>query len=132
MAKILIESPIAFMLNETQQIKQEIENSKHVLIVFNNHENTDATAAALALSYLLEKNNKSVDIVCPDFTPTKNLNFLNGLKNIKPEFAHLQKLIIKVDVSQTKIVPDGYSLCQLDYAGFGHPSRWLVWMLLWW
>ena len=110
MAKILIKSPIAFMLNETQQIKQEIENSKHVLIVFNNHENTDATAAALALSYLLEKNNKSVDIVCPDFTPTKNLNFLNGLKNIKPEFAHLQKLIIKVDVSQTKIETLSYDI----------------------
>lgn len=98
------------MLNESQQIKTEIENSKHVLIVFNNHENSDATAAALALSYILGKMNKSVDIVCPDFAPTKNLGFLNGLKDIKSEMEHLQKLIIKVDVSQTKIETLSYDI----------------------
>ncbi len=98
------------MLNEIQQIKQEIENCRHVLIVFNNHENTDATASALALFSLLEKNNKSVDIACPNFTSSKNLGFLTGLKNIKSELEHLQKLIIKVDVSHAKIESLSYDI----------------------
>jgi len=98
------------MLNESQQIKQLIENAKHVLVVFNNHENIDATASALAWAYFLEKNNKSVDIVCPNFTISKNINFLNGVKNIKSKLEHLQKLIIKVDVSQTKIDSLSYDI----------------------
>ena len=98
------------MLNEIQQIKQELENCKHVLIVFNNHENTDATASALALFSFLEKNNKSVDIACPNFLPSKNLGFLVGLKNIKSELEHLQKLIIKVDVSHAKIESLSYDI----------------------
>ncbi len=98
------------MLNEIQQIKTEIENCKHVLIVFNNHENTDAAASALALFSFFEKNNKSVDIVCPNFSPSKNLNFLTGQKNIKPELEHLQKLIIKVDVSRAKIESLSYDI----------------------
>ncbi len=98
------------MLNEIQQIKQEIENCKHVLIVFNNHENTDAIASALALVSFLEKNNKSADIACPNFLPTKNLFFLTGLKNIKSKLEHLQKLIIKVDVSHAKIESLSYDI----------------------
>lgn len=98
------------MLNEIQQIKQEIENCRHVLIVFNNHENTDATASALALFSFLEKNNKSVDIACPNFLLSKNLAFLTGLKNIKTELEHLQKLIIKVDVSHAKIESLSYDI----------------------
>ncbi|MFA6547351.1 MAG: DHH family phosphoesterase [Candidatus Magasanikbacteria bacterium] len=98
------------MLNEIQQIKQEIENSRHVLIVFNNHENTDATASALALFSFLEKSHKSVDIACPNFLPAKNLSFLTGLKNIKSELEHLQKLIIKVDVSHAKIESLSYDV----------------------
>src|SRR3989339_451455 len=98
------------MLNEIQQIKQEIENCKHVLIVFNNHENTDATASALALFSFLDKNHKSVDIACPNFLPSKNIGFLSGLKNIKSELEHLQKLIIKVDVSHAKIESISYDI----------------------
>ncbi len=98
------------MLNEIQQIKQEIENCKHVLIVFNNHENADAIASALALASFLEKSNKSADIACPNFLPTKNLNFLIGLKNIKSKLEHLQKLIIKVDVSHAKIESLSYDI----------------------
>lgn len=98
------------MLNEIQQIKQEIENCKHVLIVFNNHENTDATASALALFSFLEKNHKSVDIACPNFLPSKNIGFLTGLKNIKSELEHLQKLIIKVDISHAKIESLSYDI----------------------
>jgi len=98
------------MLNEIQQIKQEIENCKHVLVVFNNHENTDATASALALFSFLEKNNKSVDISCPNFIPSKNLGFLSNLKKVKSELEHLQKLIIKVDVSHAKIESLSYDI----------------------
>ncbi|MFA6423715.1 MAG: DHH family phosphoesterase [Candidatus Magasanikbacteria bacterium] len=98
------------MLNEIQQIKQEIENCRHVLIVFNNHENTDAIASALALSSFFEKNHKSADIACPNFLPSKNLALLNGLKNIKSKLEHLQKLIIKVDVSHAKIESLSYDI----------------------
>lgn len=98
------------MLNENQQVKQIIESSRHILIVFNNPQNIDSLAGALALANLLTKNNKMVDIVCPNFCVTKNTEFLNGNKSIKSELEHLQKLIIKVDISKAKIESLSYDI----------------------
>jgi len=98
------------MLEEKQQFKQLIENSRHILVVFNNQENTDAIAAALALKNFLEKDKKSVDIVCNNFVPSKKLNFLNDIEKIKNDLNHLQKLIIKVDLKNTKVDTLSYDI----------------------
>ncbi len=98
------------MLNEKEQIKQAIETARHVLVIFDRSENTDALGAALALADFLEKDHKSVDIVCDDFTTSKNLEFLEGIKKVKPGLEHIQKFVIKVDVSQTKIDSISYDV----------------------
>lgn len=98
------------MLKEKDQIQQLIEDSRHVLVVFDNSENIDAIASSLALSYFLEKKNKAVDIACSDFIAPKNVGFLTGIKNIKTELTHLQKLIVKVDISNAKIENLSYDI----------------------
>ncbi len=98
------------MLNEKEQFKQLVSDSHHVLVVFDNSENIDAIASALALSQFLEKMNKAVDIACSDFVIPKNINFLEGVKNIKNELTHLQKLIVKVDISNAKIENLSYDI----------------------
>lgn len=98
------------MLNEKEQIKQAIETARHILVIFDRGENTDALSAALALADFLEKNHKSVDIVCDDFVASKNLDFLEGIKKIKPGLEHIQKFVIKVDVSQSKIDSISYDV----------------------
>ncbi len=98
------------MFDEKQQIQRLIADSRHILIVFSNTQNTDAIASGLALSYFLEKQNKAVDIVCTDFIASKNLNFLTNVKQIKSELTHLQKLIVKVDISNTQIENLSYDI----------------------
>ncbi len=98
------------MLNEKQQIKQAIETARHILVLFDRSENTDALGAALALADFLEKDHKSVDIVCDDFAVSKNLEFLEGVNKIKPGLEHIQKFVIKVDVSQSKIDSISYDV----------------------
>ncbi len=79
-------------------------------MIFDRSENTDALSAALALADFLEKDHKSVDIVCDDFVASKNLEFLEGIKKIKPGLEHIQKFVIKVDVSQSKIDSISYDV----------------------
>lgn len=98
------------MLNEKEQFKQAIEAARHVLVLFDRNENTDALGAALALADFLEKDHKSVDIICDNFVASKNLEFLEGIKKIKPGLDHIQKFVIKVDVSQTKIDSISYDV----------------------
>lgn len=98
------------MLNEYQQFKKVLDDSKHVLLVFGHSENTDALSGALAIAKLIEKQGKQADIACPNFVLPKNLQFLNGVEEIKSELTHLQKFIIKVDVSQTKIETISYDI----------------------
>lgn len=97
-------------LNEIQQLHQLIESSKHVLLVFNSSQNSDAICGALAWKKFLEKQHKQADIVCDNFRAPKNLKFLNDLADIRPEISHLQKFTIKVDVSNIKIDTLSYDI----------------------
>lgn len=98
------------MLNEKAQIKQAIDEARHILVIFDRNENTDALGAALALADFLEKDHKAVDIVCEDFAAAKNLEFLDGIKKVKSGLEHVQKFVIKVDVSQSKIDSISYDV----------------------
>lgn len=97
-------------LNEVQQLQKILESSKYVLLLFNSRDNGDALASALALKQFLEKQRKLADVACTDFTQPKNLNFLPGIETIKPTLANLQKFIIKVDVSKTKMESISYDI----------------------
>ncbi len=97
-------------LNEIEQLRQAIEKSQHILIVTNANHNTDSVCGGVALKKLLEKHRKQVDIVANGFVVPKNLNFLKGLEGIQPQLSHLQKFILKVDVSNVKIDTLSYDI----------------------
>jgi len=97
-------------LTEIQQLHHLIETSKYVLIVFNPTQNTDAICGALALKKFLEKQHKQADIVSENFTAPHNLRFMKGFENIRGEISHLQKFIIKVDVSNIKMDTLSYDI----------------------
>lgn len=97
-------------LNETQQIQKILEKSKYILLLFNSKDNGDALSSALAMKIFLEKQHKQADIICPDFTVQKSLNFLPLIQSIKPALSNLQKFIIKVDVSKAKMESLSYDI----------------------
>ena len=98
------------VLNTTQQLQQVLEKSKHILLVLPTEKNSDALAAALSLKLFLKKQYKQADIVADGFVMPKILKFLPGIEEIKPELTHLQKFIIKVDVSKAKIETLSYDI----------------------
>lgn len=97
-------------LNETEQLRQLIEKSGHILVVINSNQQTDAICAAMAWKKILEKHHKQVDIIADNFAVPKNLRFLNGLQDILPTISNIQKFILKVDVSNVKIDTLSYDI----------------------
>jgi phosphoesterase RecJ-like protein len=97
-------------LDETQQIREVIRKSHHILITFKKDYSIDAIASALALYLILKKQDKLVDIICSDFELPKNLKFLPQAKKISPEISNLQKFVISVDTSEDKIDEFSYNL----------------------
>ncbi|MEK7680445.1 MAG: hypothetical protein AAB348_00105 [Patescibacteria group bacterium] len=89
--------------NETQQLKHLIDSSKYILLALNSTQNIDSICAALAWKKFLEKIHKQADIVADNFVIPKNLKFLKNIEGVQPQISHLQKFIIKVDVSNIKI-----------------------------
>ncbi len=98
------------MLNTFEQLKKLLENSKSVLIVFATKNSEDCTAGALALKKYIKKMGKFSEIVAEDFKVQKQLNFLEGIEKIKPAITNLQKMIIKVDISRTKLETISYDV----------------------
>ena len=98
------------VLTINQQLHQLLENSQHVLLVFGQDKNPDAIAAALAMQNFLQKQFKQADIVSGGFSVPGTLKFLPGIGQIKPTLEHLQKFIIKVDVSKTNLDTISYDV----------------------
>lgn len=97
-------------LNEAQQLAHLLESSKHTLLVLNSNQNTDSICGAVALKKWLEKQNKQVDIIADNFVPPKNLAFIPGTETIQPQISHLQKFILKVDITHVKIDTLSYDI----------------------
>ena len=97
-------------LNEFQQFEQLVASSQHILVLFNSKDAGDALSSALALKNILEKQRKQIDIVSADFFVPKNLKFIPDIDSVKPALSHLQKFIIKVDVSKNQIDTISYDV----------------------
>lgn len=97
-------------LNEAQQLKHLLESGKHILLVLNSTQNTDSICGAVAWKKFLEKQNKQVDIIADNFVLPKNLKFIKGAEEIQPQISHLQKFILKVDVTHVKIDTLSYDI----------------------
>lgn len=89
-------------LTETQQIFELIKKSRSILITFKKDWTGDSLSSALALSRMLKKIDKRVDIVCQDFKPTNNVSFL-GATEVNNTIEGLQKFVISIDTSKTKV-----------------------------
>lgn len=97
-------------LNEPQQLASVFKSSKYILLLFNNQNNGDAIASAVALKLFLEKQHKQVDIASSEFISPKTFSFLPEIKAIKPALTQLQKFIIKVDVKRNPIETISYDI----------------------
>lgn len=97
-------------LNINQQIEKIIDQAHHILIVFRKDYTADSVASAQALYLLLKKMNKMIDVVCEDFSPAKNLNFLPTLDKVRKNLSNLQKFIISLDISKNPLDEFSYNL----------------------
>ena len=93
-----------------KQTLEALKRSEHALVTFRRDWSVDAVASALALARVLERRGKRVDVVAEGFVPNKSVGFLPGVDRIKPGFVQLQKFIISLDISKTKIDELSYDL----------------------
>ncbi len=84
--------------------------SKHLLITFRKEWNVDAVASALALAAFFEKRGKRVDVIADGFVAPKSIKFLPGVDRILPAFSHLQKFVISLNLSKSKIDELSYDI----------------------
>lgn len=98
------------MFSDNEQLKQMLKGAKNVLICFGPKYNIDALAGALALKSFLTASKKQTEIVCDGYEPIKNIKFLSQAETIKDKITNLQKLVIKVDLSDAKIDTLSYDI----------------------
>lgn len=87
-----------------------IQKSRLVLITFPPTGGGDAIAGALALKRMLKKSKVDADIVSQDFVVPSKLKFLLGIEEIKNKILHLNKFLIKLDVSKNQIEEFSYDI----------------------
>ena len=97
-------------LNEIEQLNHLLENSRHILLVINANQTIDSICGAMAWKKFLEKKHKQVDVVADNFVVPKILRFLKNLEDVQPQISHVQKFILKVDVSNVKIDTLSYDI----------------------
>jgi phosphoesterase RecJ-like protein len=97
-------------LNEIQQLQQLLDKSRHILLVLNSNQNIDSICGAIAWKKFLEKHNKQIDIIADNFVLPKNLKFMVRDQEIQSQISHLQKFILKVDVTNVKIDSLSYDI----------------------
>lgn len=90
-------------LTDIAQMKQLIEESKHILITFRRDADIDTIASAVALFAYLEKQGNRVDVVSSGFTLPNKISFLPNTTHIKHTFEQLQKLVVTIDIEKTGV-----------------------------
>lgn len=99
------------MLNLEQQIYNQLEKAKNILIAFSNQKGGDALSSALALSLILKKKGKAVDVVAPDDRSLREVfAFLPESEDIGSGLSNLRRFVVSVDISQAKVSQIRYSV----------------------
>lgn len=93
-----------------QQAFELLSRSTSVCIALPAHPSTDAVAAGLALSLLLEKIAKNVKVVASDFALPPSHQFLPKSKDILTNVMQLKKFIISLDVSKVAVEELSYDI----------------------
>ncbi|MBI2444196.1 MAG: hypothetical protein HYV42_03080 [Candidatus Magasanikbacteria bacterium] len=97
-------------LNDIEQIKQLVQESRYPLVLFEARAGGDAAGSALALYGYLKSAGQRPEIAASGWQLPRTLAWLPGANAIKPELTHLQKFIIKVDVSQAPVETLSYDV----------------------
>jgi nanoRNase/pAp phosphatase (c-di-AMP/oligoRNAs hydrolase) len=97
-------------LETHRQFAESLKRSSQALVTFRKEWTVDAAATALALARAIEARGKRADIVCDGFQAPKQFRFLPGIDRVQPAFRQLQKFVITLDVSKTKIDELSYDL----------------------
>lgn len=100
--KIFLEF-LGIMLSTREQVEEQIKKAEDILIAAPRDKNGDCLAGALALFLFLRRMEKNVDIVIENLEEKKSLSFLPGFGEIMDSPAAIQKLIVSLDISQTKV-----------------------------
>ena len=93
------------MISTEQQIFNQIERAKNILITFSIDWNGDALASALAFYLFLKKMNKNVDVAASRIDGQKNepYKFLPAFTDIKTSLDNLAKFIVSLDITNAKV-----------------------------
>jgi phosphoesterase RecJ-like protein len=91
------------MLNENQQIHEQINRAKEILITCKEYYSADSLAATLTIYKVLSKLGKRAQIAISNFVPQPQHNFLDGQMVIEDDLYHLKKFTIKVDTIKTPV-----------------------------
>jgi len=91
-------------------IRQSINQAKKVLITFKKDYTIDTVASALALSLFLKKLDKDVFVFCEKIEFPPEYYSLPNIEEIKNDYSFLEKSLISIDISKTKIKEFSYNL----------------------
>lgn len=92
------------MLTTRQQIFEQIEKSKRILITFAKNWDGDAVASALALYHVLKKMGKEPEVVAERYDAVGAVyRFLPGFADIRHELDNLRSFIVSLDISNAKV-----------------------------
>lgn len=104
------------MLNLEEQIINQINKAKNILIVFGSNPNGDAIASSLALFLFLKKINKKVSVASSltkkldkEKSPD-SLSFLPSYNLIEHNLKNLRKFIVSLNIKNAKISQIKYNL----------------------
>lgn len=97
-------------LNQIQQIYEAIERSERPLIVGRRSWEPDTIVSGLGFLKLIQKLEKPAHFICEDFNGHDKLKFLPNLEYIKSNMDNLNKFIIKLDTSKTKLQDISYDI----------------------
>jgi nanoRNase/pAp phosphatase (c-di-AMP/oligoRNAs hydrolase) len=104
------------MLNLEEQIINQVNKAKNILIVFNSHANGDAIASSLALFLFLKKINKKATVASafsqePEKSSDKNTwSFLPSYNVIENNLKNLRKFIVSLNIRNAKISQIKYNV----------------------
>jgi len=98
------------MLTEDQQIFEQIEKAKNILIVFRKNHTGDAISSALALYIFLKKMDKKVDVAADDFNAPRSLSFLPNINEIKSSISTEKKFIISLNTENVSAKEISYQI----------------------
>ena len=91
------------MLSTEQQILEQIKKSESILITAPGNKNGDSIASSLAFFLFLKKMGKKADIIIEKDHINKDYSFLTSFSEIKDATAGIQKLVVSLDTTNTKV-----------------------------